>query len=90
MVLFQVNDGELRAYIFLACLLGFSMYVVMFKTIYKRVLEWIIKVLVALTKGIIKILNTLIIRPIRWIIELLSSNCLLYWLFMLSNSPIYF
>lgn len=71
LVLFQVNDGELRAYIFLACLLGFSMYVVMFKTIYKRVLEWIIKVLVALTKGIIKILNTLIIRPIRWIIELL-------------------
>ena len=70
-VLFQVNDGELRVYIFLACLLGFSMYVVMFKTIYIRVLEWIIKVLVAITVGIINIINTLVVRPVRWIIEVL-------------------
>src|SRR5690625_7846856 len=33
-VLYQVNDGQYRIYVFLACLLGFSMYVVFLKIYY--------------------------------------------------------
>src|SRR5699024_169239 len=68
-LLYQVNDGELRLYIFLACLLGYSIYQVMFKSIYQRVLEFFIKLIVALTRGLIRIIVTLIIRPVSWIVQ---------------------
>ena len=72
-VLFQVNNGELRVYIFLACLFGFSIYQVLFKEIYKQLLEWIIKVVKAIITGIINIVQTVIIRPIQWIIQLVVA-----------------
>src|SRR5699024_6032122 len=39
-ILYKVNIGLLRFYIFLACLLGFSMYVVLVRAAYIIVLEW--------------------------------------------------
>lgn len=68
-VLYKVNDGELRVYVFLACLLGFSIYVVLFKTIYKRLLEFMIKVIKVIVKGVIQTIDVLIIQPIKWIVH---------------------
>src|SRR5699024_5655404 len=38
-MLFKVNGGELRIYVFLACLLGYSMYVVIFQKRHQQILE---------------------------------------------------
>lgn len=72
-ILYNVNHGELRFYIFLACLLGFSMYMALFQTTYKKLLEFLIKVIKVTVKGIIQAINTLIVQPIRWIIELIIT-----------------
>lgn len=55
-VLYKVNSGELRLYIFLACLLGFSIYQVLIKRLYQHVLEVAIKVV-----------YHVIIIPVTWI-----------------------
>src|SRR5699024_2545129 len=44
-ILFRVNSGELRMYVFLALLLGVSAYQVFVAAIYKRVLEMIIRII---------------------------------------------
>lgn len=75
-VLYQVNDGELRVYVFLACILGFSIYVVIFKEIYKRFLEWTFNVILTIVKGIIKVIDTLILRPVKWMIQLIVGTIL--------------
>lgn len=49
-VLFLVNSGEIRFYIFLACLLGFSFYQALLKTIYRQMLERLISVFRAIYK----------------------------------------
>ncbi|MFC4024114.1 spore cortex biosynthesis protein YabQ [Oceanobacillus longus] len=70
-VLFRVNAGELRLYVFLACLLGFSMYQVFAKSIYKIALEWIIQITTAIYRFFKSLFQGLIITPISWIIKLI-------------------
>lgn len=57
-LLYKVNDGALRLYVFLACILGFSIYQVVFKNIYKQILEIVIKVV-----------YVSLIRPVMWILR---------------------
>lgn len=76
-VLYHVNDAEIRFYIFLACLLGFSIYIVLFQTLYKQVLEVIIQVMRSISKWTIQIINVLVIQPIIWMIHL-SLKILFY------------
>lgn len=66
-VLYQVNAGELRIYIFVACLLGFAIYQVMAATLYKKMLEWIIDVVTNVYRYLKKIIYLLVIAPIKWI-----------------------
>lgn len=70
-VLFRVNGGELRLYIFAACLLGFSIYQVFAANSYKKILEQIIRVLTATYRFIERIIRVLIIAPIVWIVKAL-------------------
>src|SRR5699024_4293439 len=42
-VLYRVNAGELRLYIFVACLLGFATYQALIASLYKRLLEQVVK-----------------------------------------------
>src|SRR5699024_5483544 len=44
-VLFLVNAGELRLYVFLALFLGISMYQVLVASVYKRLLEMIVRIM---------------------------------------------
>ncbi|WP_306798748.1 spore cortex biosynthesis protein YabQ [Oceanobacillus saliphilus] len=76
-VLFLVNAGEIRLYVFLACLLGFSIYQVFAKTIYRRILEGIIKVLTAIYRFFRNVIHAVIITPITWIIRLFVRLILL-------------
>jgi spore cortex biosynthesis protein YabQ len=63
-VLFVVNQGELRFYIFLAILCGFAAYQSLLKRGYARVLEIIISMVISIYRYAVKIFLMLIYRPI--------------------------
>lgn len=67
-VLFRVNNGEIRLYVFLACILGFSIYQVIASTLYKRILEWILTIISSIYQFVEKAVQVLIISPIKWVI----------------------
>lgn len=72
-VLYKVNYGEIRIYTFLAILLGYSMYVVLFQTVYKRLLEIIIKTSKFIIRMTIRIVDMFIIVPIKWILKVILA-----------------
>jgi spore cortex biosynthesis protein YabQ len=67
-ILYRVNAGELRFYVFIACVLGFSMYQVMFAQFYKRILEQVIRILLVIYRFCKTVIGLLIITPVCWII----------------------
>ena len=70
-ILYRVNAGELRAYIFVACLLGVSIYKVFFASLYRRVLEWIIRLLLIIYRTCKEIIRVLVIVPLKGIVYLI-------------------
>ncbi|WP_163102900.1 spore cortex biosynthesis protein YabQ [Peribacillus alkalitolerans] len=69
-VLFLVNQGELRFYLFLALLCGFAAYQALFKKLYMSVLEWMIQFVISLFKLLVKIITILLVRPIIGLIKI--------------------
>lgn len=63
-ILFKVNEGELRIYVFLACLLGYSMYIVIFQKGYQKVLEGSIRLVKAIFKQVFAVVQTMFIQPV--------------------------
>jgi spore cortex biosynthesis protein YabQ len=76
-VLFSVNQGELRFYIFIALLCGFAAYQSLIKRLYLKILEWVITVAVASYRLSVKIVFTLIYRPLRFLTMAIVSLLLL-------------
>ncbi|MFD2628047.1 spore cortex biosynthesis protein YabQ [Oceanobacillus kapialis] len=72
-VLFRVNGGELRFYIFAACLLGFAAYQALAAESYKKLLEHIIRILTSIYRFIEKCVKAIIITPIKWILTFIWS-----------------
>lgn len=62
-ILFQTNYGALRAYVFVACLLGFSMYHVLFKKMYQAFLEYMVSLLRMIYRCIRLVIQTVFFRP---------------------------
>ncbi|WP_375090830.1 spore cortex biosynthesis protein YabQ [Peribacillus sp. RS7] len=67
-VLFLVNEGEFRLYLFLALLCGFSAYQALFKGFYQRFLEFLIILVIKLARFITNLVHMLIFLPIKWVI----------------------
>lgn len=67
-VLFLVNEGEFRLYLFLALLCGFSAYQALFKGFYQRFLEFLIMLVIKLARFIANSVHMLIFLPIKWVI----------------------
>jgi spore cortex biosynthesis protein YabQ len=67
--LFLVNNGELRFYIFLALVCGFAAYQSLFKGIYLRLLEFVIKSVIAISRFLKKTFQLLIYKPIVGLIQ---------------------
>lgn len=67
-VLFLVNEGEFRLYLFLALLCGFSAYQALFKGFYQRFLEFLIILVIKLARFIANSFHMLIFLPIKWVI----------------------
>src|SRR6478736_1769706 len=69
-ILFLVNNGELRFYIFIALLCGFAAYQSLFKAIYLRMLEQIIRTAIKLYEFFKRTYLFLIYKPILALIHL--------------------
>ncbi|MDF2855469.1 MAG: spore coat protein [Neobacillus sp.] len=75
--LFQVNNGELRFYIFLALLCGFAAYQSLLKGLYLKFLELVIQLVISVFRFIKKTYLLLIYKPVLWLIQLVISIILL-------------
>lgn len=63
-VLFLVNEGEMRFYIFIALLCGFAAYQSLLKRIYLHMLEIAISWVVAIWQFLVKLFTGLVYKPI--------------------------
>ncbi|MDE3840544.1 spore cortex biosynthesis protein YabQ [Bacillus methanolicus] len=72
-VLFLVNKGEIRFFIFIALLCGFAAYQSLIKQLYLRLLELAIFIFVSTYKFIVKTIQMLIIRPLQSLFLLVIS-----------------
>ncbi|KUP04553.1 spore coat protein [Bacillus coahuilensis p1.1.43] len=75
-VLYLVNYGEVRFYLFLAILLGFSMYQALLKRFYLMLQESVIDGVVSVYRFIVKLLTILVYRPIRGLLLFLLATIL--------------
>jgi spore cortex biosynthesis protein YabQ len=75
-ILFVVNFGEIRIYIFVALLCGFAGYQALIKQLYLAFLERVILFFISLYKFGVKMVKKLIYSPIKWIIVLLITMVL--------------
>lgn len=95
-ILYRVNQGEIRLYIILACLLGFSMYQALAKKLYLKLLERFIRLFSSFYRGILRLINLLVISPLQWIFftiyrmiktTLFGAGKILLWLCRLVFTP---
>lgn len=94
-ILFLVNKGELRFYIFVALLCGFAAYQSLFKKMYLRVLEISIRLVISIYRFLIKTFTLVVYRPIQGIIAVLIALAVmlgkgLYALFKIILQVIWF
>ncbi|MBC5638416.1 spore cortex biosynthesis protein YabQ [Ornithinibacillus sp. BX22] len=75
-ILFQVNAGELRLYVFAACFLGFAAYQVFAAKLYKRVLESLIILVNKIYQVVRSLVNGLLITPIKYIVKIIIASVL--------------
>ncbi|MDT8862655.1 spore cortex biosynthesis protein YabQ [Alkalihalobacillus sp. MEB130] len=76
-VLLQSNYGEVRFYIFLALVCGFAAYQSLFRTFYQTLLERIITKSIQLYRITIRLFTILLINPIKYLLKVLYSLCIM-------------
>lgn len=76
-ILFLVNNGELRFYIFVALLCGFAAYQSLFKGIYLKLLEFMINTVISISRFIRRTFQLLIYKPVLSLIQLVISIIIL-------------
>lgn len=72
-VLLKVNEGEVRFYLFLALLLGYSVYRSLFENIYLKILEQAIRIISGTYRLIVKTILVLFINPLKWLLKVLLA-----------------
>ncbi len=72
-ILFIVNFGEVRFYIFLALLCGFAAYQSLLKGIYLQFLDWIIRTAISVYLFFVKVFKNMIFSPIKWLVLFIVS-----------------
>ncbi len=70
-VLLKVNEGEIRFYVFLALICGFAMYRALFQRLFNHVLNILIRFFNAFIRGAVKVVNTIILNPVKFTFRLL-------------------
>jgi spore cortex biosynthesis protein YabQ len=72
-VLLHVNHAEIRFYIFIALICGYAAYRALFEKIYKRMLEWFVSLVVSLFKFAARLINIMIVMPIKWLFMIITG-----------------
>ncbi|MEG6575259.1 MAG: spore cortex biosynthesis protein YabQ [Caldibacillus debilis] len=80
-ILYAINEGEVRFYVFLAILLGFSMYQSLFKSLYLFLLNRIIALGKRMFRFFGRVFRLLVAAPVRWIFRLAAA--VLFFLYAL-------
>lgn len=93
--LFISNHGELRVYIFLLILCGFTMYQALFKPIYHHVLEWGIAAALVMLRAVHRLYTIFIFYPIKGLGVLLLKMvevcfATLVWLLLLIGKVVWY
>jgi spore cortex biosynthesis protein YabQ len=78
-VLFLINQGEFRFYIWLAVIFGFVLYQSLLKEMYIKLLEYIIRYVVSFFRFLQKLFINLIIAPLKWLFEIVTYLLTLFW-----------
>ncbi|MBU8908439.1 spore cortex biosynthesis protein YabQ [Desertibacillus haloalkaliphilus] len=76
-VLLQVNQGEMRFYVLLALICGYAGYQALFRNYYQALLERLIRFAILTFRFIRSVIIVLFIRPIKWLLKLLYSLCMM-------------
>lgn len=74
-VLFRINYGEIRFYLFTALFAGFLLYILLFQSVYVKVLNVVSRIV----KKIVLTLYHLLMMPIIFIIRLLLNLLTFIW-----------
>ncbi|MBB6455254.1 spore cortex biosynthesis protein YabQ [Salirhabdus euzebyi] len=82
-ILYLVNQGELRLYVWLAVIFGFAFYQSVFRVWYLKSLEHIIQWAVATIRFCRNLFERLIIAPIKWLLKLVTYLLTLFWAFII-------
>lgn len=72
-LLYRANYGELRVYVFLACLLGLSIYQVFAANLYRKMLEGFLTILRYILTTLLTIFTVIVIRPLQLLFRLLFA-----------------
>lgn len=76
-VLLQVNEGEMRFYILLAILCGYATYKALLQSVFQRVLERTIWVIVKTYLFLKSLVVIMIINPTKELLKLLYTVCMM-------------
>lgn len=76
-ILLQVNEGEMRFYILLALLCGYSCYRALLDNMYKKMLDALINATIKTFKFCKAAFFALIINPTKVLLKLLFSMCMI-------------
>lgn len=69
LVLLNVNEGEIRFYIFLALACGYSAYKALLQTLYEKCLEAVIQAFLAVTRFIGRVFYLILVQPIYLLLK---------------------
>lgn len=69
-VLFLVNEGILRLYIFVAVLCGYAMFKSLFEQAFNRMVDLIIRIVLRIYRFIYRIVELIIVKPVVFIVSL--------------------
>ncbi|MEH7115160.1 spore cortex biosynthesis protein YabQ [Neobacillus niacini] len=76
-ILFLVNNGELRFYIFIALLCGFAAYQSLIKGLYLKFLEMMINTIIAIYRFMRRTFHLIIYKPVLGLFQLVISSFIL-------------
>src|SRR5699024_11097883 len=61
----------LRVYVYIACLLGFSMYQALFKRSFHKILDFLIRIICAFGRFIRGVVRTVLYRPVAGLLQII-------------------
>ncbi|OIJ14455.1 spore cortex biosynthesis protein YabQ [Anaerobacillus arseniciselenatis] len=83
-ILLQINEGEMRFYILLALLCGYSCYRALLYRIYQNILEATIQAIIKTYKFCKAALFMLVINPTKGLLKLLYTVCMMILSFLIT------